>query len=168
MSYTLDVGASSPRHVTITRVFQDGIELNWIPPKDPNGDILCYVITYAMQNGTIREVATAYNINYLTLTGMVKGHNYFNISVVAFNGKPGKKMVMMTRYVHNPNTTLPCDGQLLLHNIATSTHPFSLLVTQCHCYSTSFKATPFLDEQLRQPCMPAWSVMWHHPQLMVE
>ena len=106
------VGASPPRHVTITRVFENGMELSWIPPREPNGDILCYVITYTMQNGTQRKVATPNNSNYHTLTGIVKGQNYFNISVAAFNGKPGKEIVMMTSYVHNPNTTFPCNGQL--------------------------------------------------------
>ena len=35
---------SPPRHLTITRVFDDGIELNWIPPREPNGDIQHYII----------------------------------------------------------------------------------------------------------------------------
>ena len=103
------VGASPPRNLTVTKVCNDEVQLNWIPPKEPNGDILCYVITYTMQDGTERKVATPNNINYHILSGMVKGQNYFNISVAAFNGKPGKRADMPS-YVHRPYTTLLCDG----------------------------------------------------------
>ena len=104
--------------MTMTRECEDGIELSWITPKEPNGDILCYNLT--MQNGTHHKVVTLNNTNYHTLTGMERGKEY-TIIVAAFNGQPGEKANMS--YVHNP---LPCKGQLQLHvavSVVTFTHP---------------------------------------------
>ena len=40
--YTLNpTDPSPPRSVTITRVFQDGVELNWLPPTERRG-ALCH------------------------------------------------------------------------------------------------------------------------------
>ena len=75
---------SPPRDLTITRVFQHGIELNWIPPRETNGDIQHYIIKYATQNGTEHEITTIDNTNYYNLTGLERGQIY-NITVVAVN-----------------------------------------------------------------------------------
>ena len=93
---------SPPRNLTITRVFDDGIELNWMPPREPNGDIRHYVIKYTTQDGT-QEINTRNNINYYNLTGLVKGQTYKNIRVVAVNsaGRGGGRQPI-PRYVHNP------------------------------------------------------------------
>ena len=42
---------SPPRNVTITRVFQDGVELNWLPPTEPNGAERYSVVVYSAQSG---------------------------------------------------------------------------------------------------------------------
>ena len=93
---------SPPRYLTITRVFDDGIELNWIPPREPNGAIRFYIIKYTTQDGTQQEINTTNNINYYTLTGLERGQTYNNIRVVAVNsagGGGGSQPI--TRYVHN-------------------------------------------------------------------
>ena len=78
---------SPPRDLTITRVFDDGIELNWIPPREPNGDIRHYIVKYTTQDGTQQEVNTTncHNINYQYLVELEKGQTYNNITVVAVN-----------------------------------------------------------------------------------
>ena len=94
---------SPPRHLTITRVFDDGIELYWIPPREPNGDIQHYIVKYTTQNGTQQEIYTTNNINYYNLTGLERGQTYNNIGVVAVNsagGGGGSQFI--TSYVHNP------------------------------------------------------------------
>ena len=94
---------SPPRHLTITRVFDDGIELNWIPPREPNGDIRHYIIKYTTQDGTQQEINTTNNINYYNLTGLERGQTYNNIRVVAVNsagGGGGSQPI--TSYVNNP------------------------------------------------------------------
>ena len=97
------VAPSAPRHLTRTRVFDDGIELNWIPPREPNGDIRHYIIKYTTQDGTQQEINTTNNINYYNLTGLERGQTYNNITVVAVNsagGGGGSQPI--TSYEHNP------------------------------------------------------------------
>ena len=106
---------SPPRHLTITRVFDDGIELNWIPPREPNGDIRHYIIKYITQDGTHvqQEINTTNNINYYNLTGLERGQTYNIFRVVAANsagGGGGSQPI--TRYVHN--STVECTGELEL------------------------------------------------------
>ena len=94
---------SRPRKLTITRVFDDGIELNWIPPREPNGDIRHYIVKYTTQDGTQQEINTTNNINYYNLTGLERGQTYNNIRVVAVNSAGcGGGSQLITSYVHNP------------------------------------------------------------------
>ena len=91
-------------------MFDDGIELNWIPPREPNGDIQHYIIKYTTQNGTQQEINTANNINYYNLTGLERGQTYNNIRVVAVNsagGGGGSQPI--TSYVHN--STVECTSE---------------------------------------------------------
>ena len=106
---------SPPRHLTITRVFDDGIELNWIPPREPNGDIQHYIIRYTTQDGTQQEINTTNNINYYNLTGLERGHTYNNITVVAVNsagGGGGSQPI--TSYVHTPTVKSTIASELEL------------------------------------------------------
>ena len=94
---------SCPRDLAITRVFDDGIELNWIPPREPNGDIRHYIIRYTTKNGTQQEINTTNNINYYNSTGLERGETCNNITVVAVNsagGGGGSQPI--TSYVHKP------------------------------------------------------------------
>ena len=96
---------SPPRELTITRVFQDGIELNWIPPNDANGNADKYIITYN-ENDTraVFEVLvqTSY---YFNLTGLEKGKTYYNIEVFSKNeaGINDEGLALLnSKYCHLP------------------------------------------------------------------
>ena len=106
----LFIDPSRPRRLYITRVFQDGVELNWIPPRETNGDIQHYIIKYTTQNGTEQEINTTDNTNYYNLTGLERGQTYNNITVVAVNAA-GRGRVRGTKlsHIHNPriNATIP-------------------------------------------------------------
>ena len=100
---TSSTAPSPPRHLTITRVFDDGIELNWIPPREPNGDIQHYIIKYTTQDGTQQKINTTNNINYYNLTGLERRQTYHIITVVAVNSAGGgRRSQHITSYVHNP------------------------------------------------------------------
>ena len=103
---------SPPRDLTITRVFQHGIELNWIPPRETNGDIQHYIIKYTKQDGTEQEINTTDNTNYYNLTGLERGQTYNNIRVVAGNSAgTGGGSGTVASYIHNTrestDTTTP-------------------------------------------------------------
>ena len=105
---------SRPRDLTITRVFNDGIELNWIPPREPNGDIRFYIIKYTTQDGTQQEIYTTNNINYYNLTGLKRGQTY-NIRAVAVNSAGGGEGSQpITSYVHNPTVESTSEFVLLV------------------------------------------------------
>ena len=73
-----------PRRVTITTVFEDGIELNWLPPTEPNGEVH-YVIYYTPEGGTEQSIDTGSNLTHYNLTGLERNRVYTNISVQAVN-----------------------------------------------------------------------------------
>ena len=83
--YTLNSpDPSPPRCVIITRVFQDGVELNWLPPTEPNGEVH-YVIEYKREDtGDRTSVNTTSDSTHYNLTGLHSGTNY-SIRVVAVN-----------------------------------------------------------------------------------
>ena len=83
--YTLNpTDPSPPRSVTITRVFQDGVELNWLPPTEPNGEVH-YVVEYKREDsGNWTSVNTTSGSTHYNLTGLHSGTNY-TIRVVAVN-----------------------------------------------------------------------------------
>ena len=75
---------SHARNITITRVFQGGIELNWLPPTEPNGEVH-YVVEYKREgSGNWTSVNTASDSTHYNLTGLHSGTNY-TIRVVAVN-----------------------------------------------------------------------------------
>ena len=109
---------SPPRHLTITRVFDDGIELNWIPPREPNGDIRHYNIKYTTQDGTQQEINTTNNTNYYNLTGLERGQTYNNIRVVAVNSAGvGVVKQPITSYVHTPTVESTSELELRVMHI---------------------------------------------------
>ena len=95
--------ATHARVLSITRVFQDGVELNWLPPTEPNGEVH-YVIYYTPEGGTERSVDTGSNLRHYNLTGLERNRVYTNISVQAVNiiGRSGRSTVI-AQYNH----TLP-------------------------------------------------------------
>ena len=117
-STTTSTAPSPPRHLTITRVCDDGIELNWIPPREPNGDIRHYVIKYTTQDEAQNKTNTTDNINYYNLTGLERGQTYNNIRVVAVNsagGGGGSQPI--TSYVHNSTVESTSELELEVRRI---------------------------------------------------
>ena len=85
---------SPPRSVTITRVFQDGVELNWLPPTEPNGEVH-YVVEYKREDsGNWTSVNTTSDSTHYNLTGLHSGTNY-PIRVVAVNSA-GRSIITST------------------------------------------------------------------------
>ena len=76
---------SSPRHVSVTRVIGKGIELNWLPPTEPNGEVLHYVTYYTPEGGTEQSIDTESNLTHYNLTGLERNRVYTNIAVQAVN-----------------------------------------------------------------------------------
>ena len=75
---------SPVRSLTVTRVFQGGIELNWLPPTEPNGEVH-YVVEYKREDsGNWTSVNTTSDSTHYNLTGLNSGTNY-TIRVVAVN-----------------------------------------------------------------------------------
>ena len=78
------IGPSPPRDVSITRTFQDGTELNWVPPTEPNGEVH-YVIYYTPEGGTEQSIDTGSDLTHYNLTGLERNRMYTNIAVQAVN-----------------------------------------------------------------------------------
>ena len=95
-------GPSTARRLTVTRVFQDGIELNWLPPTEPNGEVH-YVIYYTPEGGTERSIDTGSDLTHYNLTGLERNRVYTNIAVQAVNsaGRSGiRQNAIVTNYSH--------------------------------------------------------------------
>ena len=92
---------SQPRNLTISRVSSTWIELNWIPPRTPNGDIHHYIIKYTAQDGTPYEINTTNDFNYYNLTGLDQKQIFDEIRLVAVNSVGGgEESEPMLIYVH--------------------------------------------------------------------
>ena len=92
-----------PRDVKITRIFQDGIELNWLPPTEPNGEVH-YVIYYTPEGGTEQSIDTGSDLTHYNLTGFERNSVYTNIAVQAVNsvGKSDRSVVLALYCHTNP------------------------------------------------------------------
>ena len=69
-------GPSKPRNLTVTKVLTDGIELNWIPPREPNGDVR-YFIQYRTEGNDTLINTTITQLTYFNLTGLEEGTTYY-------------------------------------------------------------------------------------------
>ena len=112
MSFTAHLTVpSSPRQLSVTRVFEDGIELNWLPPTEPNGEVLHYVINYTPEGGTEQLTNTGSNLTHYNLTGLERNRVYTNIAVQAVNsaghGKSDRSAVI-PQYNHTPPGECQC------------------------------------------------------------
>ena len=73
---------STPRHPCVIGESEDGIELNWMPPLEPNGDVYYLIVNELYEeNQTINTSSGSTSFN---LTGLQRGVTY-NITVVAVN-----------------------------------------------------------------------------------
>ena len=82
-NYPID--PSPPRNVTITGVFQDGVELNWLPPTEPNGVVHFSVVVESRAGQQIRKSCGPRHCN---ATALQEGVTY-SIMVVATTAPPG-------------------------------------------------------------------------------
>ena len=105
------IGPSPPRILSITKKIQDGIELNWLPPTEPNGEVH-YVIYYTPESGTEQSIDTGSNLTHYNLTGLERNRVYTNIAVQANNsaGRSDRSAVIAPY-----NDTPP--GELCARNI---------------------------------------------------
>ena len=89
-------------------MFQDGVELNWLPPTEPNGKVH-YVIYYTPENDTERSIDTGRDQTQYNLIGLEMNRVYTNISVQAVNlvGRSDRSAVI-AQYNHTPPGKLLC------------------------------------------------------------
>ena len=73
----------------ITRILEAGIELNWLPPTEPNGEVH-YVIYYTPEGGTEQSVDPGSDLTHYNLTGLERNRVYTNTNV-------GPTPVMMSK-----------------------------------------------------------------------
>ena len=88
------------RQFIITNVFKDGMELNWLPPSEPNGDVH-YVIQY-WSDTLLASINTACNQTHYNITG-ISSDGLFHIRVITVNGA-GSTPSKFVNYTHVPGT----------------------------------------------------------------
>ena len=74
---------SVPRLLSVTRIPSDGFELNWLPPREPNGRPV-YEIEYGTDDTNFTTVDTGSGDTHYNLTGLQHNTTYY-IRVVAVN-----------------------------------------------------------------------------------
>ena len=74
---------SVPRLLSVTRILSDGFELNWLPPREPNGTPQ-YEIEYGTDDTNFTTVDTGSENTYYNLTGLLQSTTYY-IRVLAVN-----------------------------------------------------------------------------------
>ena len=81
----------------ITGIFKNSVELNWLPPTDPNGEVH-YVVYYTPEGGTEQSIDTGSNLTHYNLTGLERNRVYTNIAVQAVNilGRSTRSVVIAT------------------------------------------------------------------------
>ena len=83
-------------------MFQDGVELNWLPPTEPNGEVH-YVIYYTPEGGTEHSIDTGSDLTRYNLTGLERNRVYTNIAVQAVNSVGGSdRSEVIAQYNHTP------------------------------------------------------------------
>ena len=96
------IGPSSPKSLSITREFQNGIELNWLPPTEPNGEVH-YVIYYTPEGDTEQSIDTGSDLTHYNLTGLERNRVYTNIAVQANNSAGrSRRSAVIAQYNHTP------------------------------------------------------------------
>ena len=82
-------------------MYQDGIELIWLPPTEPNGEVH-YVIYYTPEGGTEQSIDTGSNLTHYNLTGLERNRVYTNIAVQAVNSAGTSASAVIDEYNHTP------------------------------------------------------------------
>ena len=82
---------SVPRLLSVTRILSDGFELNWLPPREPNGRPV-YEIEYGTDDTNFTTVDTGSGDTYYNLTGLQHNTTYYirvvAVNYVTFDGEP--------------------------------------------------------------------------------
>ena len=77
-------GPSAPTMLSVEGILEARIELNWLPPTEPNGEVH-YVIYYTPEGGTEQSIDTGSDLTHYNLTGLERNRVYTNFSVQAVN-----------------------------------------------------------------------------------
>ena len=124
--WTYTIGPSPPRYISIMRESLDGIELKWLPPTEPNGEVH-YVIYYTPEGGTEQSIDTGSDMTHYNLTGLERNRVYTNIAVQAVNSggrsersPPGEQTHTHTHththiHTHTHHTMGPYFLEMILH-----------------------------------------------------
>ena len=84
-------------------MLQDGIELNWLPPTEPNGEVH-YVIYYTPESGTEQSIDTGSDLTHYNLTGLERNRVYTNIAVQAVDSAGrSNRSTEIAVYNHTPS-----------------------------------------------------------------
>ena len=70
--------------LSVSRILEAEVELNWLPPTEPNGEVH-YVIYYTPEVGTEQSIDIGSNLTHYNLTGLERNRVYTNIAVEAVN-----------------------------------------------------------------------------------
>ena len=70
--------------LSVSRILEAEVELNWLPPTEPNGEVH-YVLYYTSKNGTEQFIDIGSNLTHYNLTGLERNKIYTNIAVQAVN-----------------------------------------------------------------------------------
>ena len=83
------------------------MELNWLPPTEPNGEVH-YVIYYTPEGGTEQSIDTRSNLTHYNLTRLERNRVYTNIAVQAVNSAGRlESSAVIAQYNHS----LPAAGE---------------------------------------------------------
>ena len=110
----LSTAPLAPRKLHITGVQESTIELNWLPPTEPNGEVH-YVIYYTPEGGTEQSIDTGSNLTHYNLTGLERNRVYTNIAVQAVNTAGSSGRSAITQYNHIPSDS-STPGEQILEN----------------------------------------------------
>ena len=81
--------------LSVTRILSDGFELNWLPPREPNGRPV-YEIEYGTDDTNFTTVDTGSGDTHYNLTGLQQNTTYY-IRVSAFNVITSDGVPLVTR-----------------------------------------------------------------------
>ena len=78
------------------------IELNWLPPTEPNGEVH-YVVYYTPEGGTEQSIDTGSDLTHYNLTGLERNRVYTNIAVQAVNSAgTSERGAVLAQHNHTP------------------------------------------------------------------
>ena len=82
--------------------YQNGIELNWLPPTEPNGEVH-YVIYYTPEGDAEQLIDTGSNLTHYNVTRLERNRVYTNIAVQAVNSAGrSERSAVISHYNHTP------------------------------------------------------------------